>query len=84
MLYLSIKKLKKKDMIHSIYTCDDYGFDYKDNILTIWNAKEVAKVKDLDGFYSVSRNINYSAIICPGLYTDMDGSVLNIDIILFK
>ena len=73
-------------MIHSIYTCDDYGFDYNDNILilTIYNAKEVAKVKDLEGYYSVSRNTNYSAIICPGLYTDMDGSVLNIDIILFK
>jgi len=73
-------------MIHSIYTCDDYGFDYKDNILilTIYNAKEVAKVKDLEGYYSVSRNIDYSAIICPGLYTDMDGGVLNIDIILFK
>jgi len=71
-------------MIHSIYTCDDYGFDYKDTILTIYNAKEVAKVKDIEGYYSVSRNINYSAIICPGLYTDMDGSVLNIDIILFK
>ena len=38
--------------LHSVYICED--FEVGNGILTIWDAKEVAKVKDIDGFNRIS------------------------------
>ena len=59
-------------MIHSIYKCEDY--EIHDKILFIWDAEEVAKVKDLDGYSDFLENTGgrYNAIICPGLYKDTE------------
>ena len=65
-------------MTHSVYTCDD--FMVEGSILTIWNAKEVAKVNDLAGLHEVMDLVKYNAMICPGLYLRNR----NVDIILFK
>ena len=70
--------------LYSVYVCED--FEVGNGILTIWDAKEVAKVKDLDGFNRVNEilisesGILPNGIICPDLF---DNSEL-IDIILFE
>jgi hypothetical protein len=65
-------------MTHSVYVCDN--FEVEDNILTIWNAKEIAKVSGINTFNKVTQMVDYDSIVCPGLYLrDKD-----IDIILFK
>lgn len=65
-------------MTHSVYICED--FKVEGNILTIWNAKEVAKVNDLAGLHEVMDLVDYITIICPDLYLRNR----NVDIILFK
>ena len=70
--------------LYSVYVCED--FEVGNGILTIWEAKEVAKVRDLDGFNRVNEilisesGILPSAIICPDLF---DNSKF-FDIILFE
>jgi len=65
-------------MIHSVYKCKD--FEFNDGILTIWNAKEVAKVKNADDLILVAKTIKYDAIVCPGVLDEVD----KVNIILFK
>ena len=65
-------------MIHSVYKCDD--FEFNDGVLTIWNAKEVAKVKNANDFNLVAETIEYDAIVCPGVSDYVD----KINIIMFK
>jgi hypothetical protein len=65
-------------MIHSVYKCDD--FEFLDGVLTIWNAKEVAKIKNVNDINLVIKTINYDAIVCPGILDYVD----KINIILFK
>ncbi len=65
-------------MIHSVYKCDD--FEFHDGVLTIWNAKEVAKVKNANDFNLVAQTIDYDAITCPGVSDYVD----KINIIMFK
>jgi len=65
-------------MTHSVYVCED--FKVEGNILTIWNAKEVAKVNDLAGLHEVMDLVKYNAMICPDLYLRNR----NVDLILFK
>jgi hypothetical protein len=65
-------------MIHSVYKCDD--FEFLDGVLTIWNAKEVAKVKNANDFNLVTQTIDYDAIVCPGVL----GYVDKVNIIMFK
>ena len=65
-------------MIHSVYKCDD--FEFNDGVLTIWNAKEVAKVKNANDFNLVTQTIEYDAITCPGVSDYVD----KINIIMFK
>ena len=65
-------------MTHSVYICED--FEVKGNTLTIWNAKEVAKVNDIEGLKKVMDLLNYvDALICPDIYLRDK----NVDIILF-
>ena len=52
-------------MIHSVYKCED--FEFRNGVLTIWDAKEVAKVRTVEDFNLVGDMIKYDAIICPGL-----------------
>jgi hypothetical protein len=65
-------------MTHSVYTCEDFQVD--GNILTIWNAKEVAKVSDVAGLNKVMELTTYNALICPDIYLRNR----NVDIILFR
>ena len=70
--------------LHSVYICED--FEVGNGILTIWDAKEVAKVKDLDGFNRVNEilisesGILPNSIICPDLFHNSEF----FDIILFE
>ena len=64
-------------MTHSVYKCED--FKVEGNVLTIWDAKEVAKVNDIAGLHKVMELINYNALICPDIYLRNR----NVDIILF-
>jgi hypothetical protein len=63
-------------MTNSVYTCDDYAIE--NNVLTIWEGKEIAKVKDLKGFKTIMNSTNYTCIVCPNLINEY------IDIIIFK
>lgn len=65
-------------MIYSVYKCED--FKVEGNVLTIWGAKEVAKVNDLAGLHDVMDRTNYNALICPDIYLRNR----NVDIIMFK
>ena len=65
-------------MIHSVYKCKD--FEFNDGILTIWNAKEVAKVRTVEDFNLVGDMIEFDAIVCPGVLDEVD----KVNIILFK
>ena len=70
--------------LYSVYVCED--FEVGNGILTIWEAKEVAKVKDLDGFNRVNEilisesGILPNGIICPDLFHNSEF----FDIILFE
>ena len=68
-------------MTHSVYVCDNFEVDFVDNILTIWNAKEIAKVSGINTFNKVTQMVDYDSIVCPGLYLR---DYKDIDIILFK
>jgi hypothetical protein len=63
-------------MTNTIYTCDDYALE--NNTLTIWNAKKIAKVKDLKGFAAILKSTDYTCIVCPTLMVN------SIDTIIFK
>jgi hypothetical protein len=58
--------------LHSVYICED--FEVGNGILTIWEAKEVGKVKDMDGYnklYEIlisETGVLPNAIICPDLF----------------
>ena len=65
-------------MIHSVYKCED--FLVEGNVLTIWDAKEIAKVKDLAGLHRVMDGVKYNALICPDIYLRNR----NVDIIMFE
>jgi hypothetical protein len=65
-------------MTHSVYTCED--FKVEGNILTIWDAKEVAKVNDVVGLNKVMELTTYNALICPDIYLRNR----EVDIIMFK
>jgi hypothetical protein len=71
--------------MYPVYVCEN--FEVKNNILTIWDAKEVAKVSNGSDFNKVTQMIDYNtqmidynSIICPDLYLQDR----NVDIILFK
>jgi hypothetical protein len=68
-------------MTHSVYVCDNFEVDFVDNILTIWNAKEIAKVSGINTFNKVTQMVDYDSIVCPGLYLR---DYKDINIILFK
>lgn len=53
-------------MTHSVYICENY--EVNDDTLTIWGAKEVAKVDNETGFRRVMDLVKYNAIICPDIY----------------
>ena len=69
---------------YSVYVCED--FEVGNGILTIWEAKEVAKVRDLDGFNRVNEilisesGILPNGIICPDLFDNSEF----FDVILFE
>jgi len=65
-------------MTHSVYKCEDFQVD--GNILTIWNAEEVAKVNDEVGLKTVMMITTYKAMVCPDIYLRNR----NVDIILFR
>lgn len=65
-------------MVHSVYKCED--FEFNDGVLTIWKAKEIAKVRTVEDFNLVSEMIEYNAIVCPGLLD----KVGDVNIIRFK
>lgn len=65
-------------MIHSVYKCED--FEFRNGVLTIWDAKEVAKVRTVDDFNLVSNIVEYNAIVCPGLLDKAD----EVRLILFE
>jgi hypothetical protein len=52
--------------MHSVYKCDD--FEIEDNIIVIYNAKEIGKVYTVEEFNTIIDWVNYNAIICPGLF----------------
>ena len=62
--------------LYSVYICED--FEVGNGILTIWEAKEVAKVRDLDGFNRVNEilisesGILPNGIICPDLFDNSE------------
>jgi hypothetical protein len=62
--------------LYSVYVCED--FEVGNGILTIWEAKEVAKVRDLDGFNRVNEilisesGILPNGIICPDLFDNSE------------
>jgi hypothetical protein len=70
--------------LYSVYVCED--FEVGNGILTIWDAKEVAKVKDQDGFNRVNEiiisesGILPNGIICPDLFDNSEF----FDIIIFE
>lgn len=64
-------------MKHSVYICED--FKVEDETLTIWDAKEIAKVNDLIGLNKVMDLVKYNAIVCPDIYLRNR----NVNIILF-
>jgi hypothetical protein len=70
--------------LHSVYICED--FEIGNGILTIWEAKEVGKVKDMDGYnrlYEIlisETGVLPNAIICPNLFHNSE----DFDIILFE
>jgi hypothetical protein len=53
-------------MLYPVYVCDD--FKIVDGVLTIWNPKEVGKVKSSHDFWVLSNLIKYDSIVCPDLY----------------
>jgi hypothetical protein len=64
-----------------VYTCEDYEF--KDSVLTIYKPTLVAMVLNAEGFDSVTKTIQYDAIVCPDLFTDWkDNSKANL--VIFK
>ena len=70
--------------LHSVYTCED--FKVGNGILTIWEAKEVGKVKDEEGYkrlydiLTTECGILPNAIICPNLFHNYE----SFDVILFE
>ena len=65
-------------MVHSVYKCED--FEFNNGVLTIWKAKEVAKVRTVEDFNLVGDMIEYNAIVCPGLLDKAD----EVRLILFE
>jgi hypothetical protein len=53
--------------MHSVYKCDD--FEIADNIIVLYNAKEIGKVHTVEEFNTIVSWVRYDSIICPGLFT---------------
>ena len=63
--------------MYSVYICED--FEIGNNILTIYDAKEIGKVEDIKGFNRLNEKIP-NAIICPELFHNRE----QFNIIIFE
>ena len=63
-----------------VYTCDNYEF--KDSVFTIYEPTLAAMVLDIEGFNSLTKMIQYNAIVCPELFIEESGAAVKL--VIFK
>jgi len=64
-----------KVMKHEVFICEDY--DVKDGILVMLNATLIGKVDSIPAFNRLTALTNYNAIVCPDLFTDVEGKKID-------
>lgn len=62
-------------MKHEVFICEDY--DVKDGILIMLNATLLGRVDSISAFNRLTALTNYNAIVCPDLFTDVEGKKIN-------
>lgn len=62
-------------MKHEVFICEDY--DVKDGILVMLNATLIGRVDSISAFIKLTALSKYDAIICPDLFTDVEGKKIN-------
>jgi hypothetical protein len=64
-----------KVMKHEVFICEDY--DVKDGILVMLNATLIGKVDSISAFIRLTALTNYNTIVCPDLFTDVEGKKID-------
>ena len=62
-------------MKHEVFICEDYNV--KDGILIMLNATLLGRVDSISAFNRLTALTNYNAIVCPDLFTDVQGVKIN-------
>jgi len=62
-------------MKHEVFICEDY--EVKEGILIMFNATLIGKVNSISAFIILSSLIQYDSIVCPDLFTDVEGRKIN-------
>jgi len=62
-------------MKHEVFICEDY--DVKDGILVMLNATLIGRVDSISAFIRLTALANYNAIVCPDLFTDVEGKKID-------
>ena len=62
-------------MKHEVLVCEDY--DVKDGILIMLNATLMGKVDSISSFIRLTGMVKYDSIVCPDLFTDVEGRKIN-------
>jgi hypothetical protein len=55
-----------------VYKCDNY--EVVDTLLVIYNSVLVGEVDSITSFVKLTQLVNYNSIVCPELFTDVDGN----------
>ena len=77
----SDESVTTNNTLYPVYKCEDFWMD--GGQLTIYDAQLVAMVRNIRDFNTVTRTLNYDAIICPQFYKN-DGDCELADIVIFK
>ena len=62
-------------MKHEVFICEDY--EVKEGILIMFNATLIGKVDSISAFTILSSLTQYDSIVCPNLFTDVEGRKIN-------
>tara|TARA_R110000822_G_scaffold254058_1_gene380446 strand:+ start:940 stop:1146 length:207 start_codon:yes stop_codon:yes gene_type:complete len=62
-------------MKHEVFSCEDYHV--RDGILIMLNATLIGRIDSISAFIKLTALVKYDAIVCPDLFTDVEGRKVN-------